>query len=189
MTARLGRAELARMQRRGVAPLPIADGLALLDAALADGEPVLVPVRVVPSRREPAHDLPRILRDLARPAAVAASPSSLLERLAALPPGERRGALAHLVQDEVAAVLGLRSAASVPADRPIKELGLDSLQALDVRKRLMAQLGIKLGLNHLLGPASAAELGDLLVEQLAAHGAIAAASPTQSHGEWEEFRL
>ncbi|MFD0906061.1 SDR family NAD(P)-dependent oxidoreductase, partial [Actinomadura sediminis] len=45
MTAHLTGADLARMGRLGVAPLRTADGVALLDAALARDEAVLVPMR------------------------------------------------------------------------------------------------------------------------------------------------
>jgi len=112
-----------------------------------------------------------------------------LARLAALSDGERCGVLTQLVQDEVAAVLGVAGGAHLPADRPIQELGLDSLRAIDVRKRLSTQLGIKVALAHLLGAASAAELGSLLVAQLVAHGALPPPPSAQAPGDWEEFRL
>ncbi|HWO18984.1 MAG TPA: SDR family NAD(P)-dependent oxidoreductase [Kofleriaceae bacterium] len=193
MTAHLGAAELARMQRQGSAPLPVAAALALLDAALASREPVLVPVRLDLARLARQGELPAPLRQLVRPEPhAAAGPSAaadLRQQLAALEGAERSDTLVRLVQDEVAAVLGLPSAAHVPADRPIRDLGLDSLMALDVRKRLTARLGIKLALSHLLGPASATELAALLIEHLIAHGALAAATATEPQGEREEFFL
>jgi NAD(P)-dependent dehydrogenase (short-subunit alcohol dehydrogenase family)/acyl carrier protein len=192
MTAHLGKAELARMRRLGSAPLPAAAALALLDAALARPEATLVPIRLELPRV--VDEPPAILRGLARPSlprASAAPPAgpSLPARLAELSDDERRGVLTKLVQEEVAAVLGLRGAAQVPADRPINELGLDSLMALDVRSRLTALLGIKVSLTHLLGAASAAELASLLIGQLVAHGALAAAPEAEAQGEWEELRL
>ena len=56
-----------------------------------------------------------------------------------LPEKERLGALVGLVQEVVAAVLGLAGAAAVPASQPLKELGLDSLMAVEVRNRLSAR--------------------------------------------------
>ena len=56
-----------------------------------------------------------------------------------MPETERLGALVALVQEVVAAVLGLAGAAAVPANQPLKELGLDSLMAVEVRNQLSAR--------------------------------------------------
>ena len=65
--------------------------------------------------------------------------SALRRRLTVLPEKERLGALVALVQEVVAAVLGLAGAAAVPANQPLKELGLDSLMAVEVRNQLSAR--------------------------------------------------
>ncbi|HEY6880619.1 MAG TPA: acyltransferase domain-containing protein, partial [Polyangiales bacterium] len=67
------------------------------------------------------------------------APSALRKRLAPLPESQRLGALVTLVQETVAAVLGMASAAAVPLKRPLKELGLDSLTGVEVRSRLCAR--------------------------------------------------
>ncbi|HWO22076.1 MAG TPA: type I polyketide synthase [Kofleriaceae bacterium] len=195
MTAHLGTAELTRMQRQGIAPFSVATGLALLDAALASREPVLVPVRLDLGGLARQGEIPAPLRQLVRvraephEAAGPSDPAALHQRLATLGDAERRDVLMRLVQDETAAVLALPSAAHIPEDRPIRELGLDSLMTIDLRKRLTARLGIKLALSQLLGRASTAELGRLLVEQLVAHGALPAAPTAEAPGAWEEFQL
>ncbi|KJS57772.1 type I polyketide synthase, partial [Streptomyces rubellomurinus] len=67
--------------------------------------------------------------------------SALRERLAALSPAERQGTLLDLVRREAAAVLG---AEGIGAQQVFKELGLDSLMAVELRRRLAAETGLTL---------------------------------------------
>ncbi|WP_162948837.1 acyl carrier protein, partial [Streptomyces europaeiscabiei] len=70
--------------------------------------------------------------------------ASLRQRLEPLS-AERRTRLAtEVVLEEAAAVLGLSSRASVQADQVLKELGLDSLMAVELRRRIAARAGVPL---------------------------------------------
>jgi len=84
----------------------------------------------------------RLFSQLAEPAAAAsASPElSLAERLAPLTSEARQAEVQRLVRAAVGAVLHLPPAA-VPSDRPLQELGLDSLMAVEVRTKLSRHLG------------------------------------------------
>ncbi|KJC42519.1 hypothetical protein UB31_24310, partial [Bradyrhizobium sp. LTSP849] len=153
MTAHLGRAELMRMRRQGVQALSLELGLALLDAAQAQPEAMLVPIHldVGAMQRQLSDDVPALYRGLVRSGLRRASTASsgdtnsLRSRLAALASeGERLAALVELAQEEIAAVLALPGAASVPADQPLKDLGLDSLMAVELRNRLSGRVGAKL---------------------------------------------
>ncbi|ROO84788.1 acyl transferase domain-containing protein [Actinocorallia herbida] len=132
ITAHLTAADLARAARRGVRALPVAEGLALLDAARRDGAPLLVPAALDLTAEDPGP----LLRGLARPRRRAAAPRAD----AAAPTGE---ALLDLVRAQAAAVLGDPSGA-VPADRAFTDLGLDSLTSVELRDRLSAALGRRL---------------------------------------------
>ena len=145
MTAHLGKAELTRMRRQGLAPMSVETGLALLDAALARPEATLVPARLdlvrIERQATVAAALPGLLRALLRPnlrraSAAAISASGLRQRLAPLPEQQRLGTLVKLVREDVAAVMGLAGAQAVPADQPLKALGLDSLMAVELRNQL-----------------------------------------------------
>ncbi|WP_370592742.1 type I polyketide synthase [Streptomyces sp. NBRC 109706] len=68
----------------------------------------------------------------------------LVGRLLGLAPQEREKALVELVRDQVATVLGHRGGQAVARDKPFKELGFDSLAAVELRNRLIAATGLAL---------------------------------------------
>jgi surfactin synthase thioesterase subunit len=151
------------------------EGVALLDAALRTGEPVLVPVPFGASTVEG----PPILTDLRppRPAesgtaapAPAQKPGAWRDRLAAVPADEREAVLTDLIRAELAAVLGFPDAAAFPAERPFSELGFDSLSGLQVRNRLSAFTRVRLAatvvLDHPTLPALAAHVNAALRDAL-----------------------
>jgi malonyl CoA-acyl carrier protein transacylase len=151
MTAHLGDADRARLRRLGVAVLPPEDALALLDAALLRPEAAVVPARLrVEGWSAEADALPPMVRGLARagarrPArAHAGALSALKQRLAPLAEADRDRVLLDLVRAEVVAVLGLAAPSAVEPSRPLQELGLDSLLAVDLRNRLGAATGLRL---------------------------------------------
>jgi hypothetical protein len=102
--------------------------------------------------------------------AVEQAPGAWRDRLAAVPAHEREAVLTELIRGELAAVLGFPDAAALPADRPLTELGFDSLTGLQVRNRLSAFTRVRLAatvvLDHPTLPALAAHVHDALREVL-----------------------
>jgi hypothetical protein len=151
MSGGLDEADLRRMARLGVRPLGDGEGMALFDAALGRDRAVLAPLGLrTAALRALGPDVPALLRGLAggvgrrTAAASAADAASLTRRLAELPDAEVDRALLDLVRDEVAAVLGHDGGAMVDPARQFKELGFDSLTAVDLRNRLKAASGLAL---------------------------------------------
>jgi thioesterase domain-containing protein/acyl carrier protein len=104
---------------------------------------------------------------LKRASASSADTSALRVRLASLASeGERLQALIELVQEDIAAVLALPGASSVAADVALKELGLDSLMAVELRNRLSGRVGIKLPTTVAFDYPTARAMARLLLEKL-----------------------
>ncbi|MFE2765950.1 SDR family NAD(P)-dependent oxidoreductase [Streptomyces albidoflavus] len=154
MTAHLQGAELARMRRQGIAPLPFGQGLRLLDAVLGRPADNYVPVRLdlrqIQRETDEGAPVPPLFRSLVRPraqrAATASAPAAtgLRERLLAAAASDREEIATALVLREVAAVLGLDPAAALAPDQVLKDLGLDSLMAVELRRRLAQETGLTL---------------------------------------------
>nr|WP_202547115.1 type I polyketide synthase [Streptomyces sp. SID2119] len=153
MTAHLGKAELGRLRRQGIGALTLAEGLNALDVALARPETQLMPVRLeLASLRHALGDAeaPPLLRAMlrrtteGRGAEVSGTTQSLDTRMADATEAERPALLLDLVRSEVADVLGLPGPDSVPADRALRSLGIDSLTMVQLRKRLAKRLNTTL---------------------------------------------
>ncbi|MPY59358.1 type I polyketide synthase [Streptomyces spongiae] len=191
MGGTLSRAELSRMRRQGFPALPGDEALALFDAALRVNEPVAVPVALRPSAlAEHADGLAGVLRDLvpaARRRRAAARDASggaenLAERLAALTDPEQDQLLLDLVRTQVAAVLGHSSATAVDATRAFKDLGFDSLTAVDLRNRIAAATALTLPATLVFDHPTAEDLVRLLRERLLADTAATAPAAPADDG-------
>ncbi|WP_328603680.1 type I polyketide synthase [Amycolatopsis sp. NBC_00345] len=169
-----GEVDLAHIARSGVAELSAADGLALFDAALAAGEPVLVPVKlaelrdvdaVAPLLRGLVTAAPRRVAAAAGPQA-AAPVAGFADRLVTLSPDEREQAALELVREHAAAVLGYDDASAVGAEKGFTDLGIDSLAALELRNRLGAASGLRLPATLIFDYPSPVPLAKHLLAEL-----------------------
>ncbi|WP_299542512.1 type I polyketide synthase [uncultured Streptomyces sp.] len=188
ITGHLADTDLRRLTRSGLLPLATDDAMALFDAVPAAGDSTLAVTRldVRALRGRSGEEVPAVLRGLVRtparkPRAVAGSGAdagpALAERLAPLSATERDRLLTDLVRARAAAVLGHADAAAIDADRPVQELGFDSLTAVELRNQLGAETGLRLPTTLVFDQptpkAIAAYLaGQLVVEEPAPDAAV-----------------
>ncbi|WP_405095197.1 SDR family NAD(P)-dependent oxidoreductase [Micromonospora sp. NBC_01412] len=153
MAGRLTPADLARLARGGTRPLDTAAGLALFDAALHSDRPALVPIGLDLAAVRASGEVPALLRALLPPPprrrAVNADPApasaaGFADRLAGLGEPERAALLLDLVRARSATVVGHAGPEQVEPRRPFKELGFDSLMAVELSNRLSAVTGVRL---------------------------------------------
>ncbi|MFF1699826.1 type I polyketide synthase [Streptomyces sp. NPDC058257] len=176
MTAHLGDGELDRRARVGAAPLTTDEGLALFDAACATDAALLVPVRLdLAGLRAQAASagVPPLLRSLVRvpvrrtaAGAEKQDGSALAQRLAALPGAEREQEVLTLVRGHAAAVLGYPNPDAIAPDRAFREVGFDSLTAVELRNRLAAATGLRLPATLAFDYPAASVLARHILEEL-----------------------
>ncbi|HEX3782151.1 MAG TPA: SDR family NAD(P)-dependent oxidoreductase, partial [Pseudonocardiaceae bacterium] len=185
MAGGLTEAELDRLARAGTPALDTEDGLALFDAGLRTGRAALAAVRLDLAALRASGAIPPLLRGLVRGARRSASSATrggegaLARRLASMPAEDRPSFLAELVRAEVVGVLGHASPSTVDIRREFRDLGFDSLTAVELRNRLSTATGLRLSATVVFDyptPAALAEF--LLAELLDAHADIVAPTAT-----------
>ncbi|GAA2529842.1 type I polyketide synthase [Winogradskya humida] len=176
MTGHLGTADRQRLSRAGLAAMAPRDGLALFDAALAADLPYLVPARLdLAGPAGGTAPVPALLRGLLRAprrrtttaAAPAQQGSSLARRLAGCAPEDRAALVLGTVRAQAATVLGHDSPGTIAADRPFRDLGFDSLTAVELRNRLVAETGLRLGTTVVFDHPTPAALAALILGEIA----------------------
>ncbi|MEV7547176.1 SDR family NAD(P)-dependent oxidoreductase [Streptomyces sp. NPDC089915] len=167
MVADLADTDVARLRGQGVLPLASSDGLALFDLALSLDEPVLVPARLDPATPGAVSPLLAALGGApAGPADGGPAEPALAQRLASLPEEEARAALLDAVRTQTALVLGHRDTARIGPHAAFKQLGLDSLTALELRNKLSAVTGLKLSATIVFDHPNPAALAQFLLAGL-----------------------
>jgi polyketide synthase 12 len=182
MTGHLEPGEVARMSRSGLLPLPTDSALGLFDVALTlDASPVLSPARLdLPTLRSQAAAgvLPAVLRGLVpqRADRAGADGPPLAERLSGLDAAAQTELVLDLVRKATSAVLGYRSGSDIAPEKAFKDLGFDSLTAVELRNRLATATGLQLAATTIFDYPTA----QALAEHLRTHLAPAEVTPAEA---------
>ncbi|MBT2381724.1 SDR family NAD(P)-dependent oxidoreductase, partial [Streptomyces sp. ISL-111] len=170
-----------RLRRQGVMPMEPPLALAALQRMLEDDDTALTVTlmdweRFTPSftATRPSPLLSRIPEAVRALAAGDGAPADddgsavppLRRRLDALPTAERDRALLEAVRTEASATLGHDAAEAIPAARAFRDVGFDSVTAVELRNRLRTALGLPLPaalvFDHPTPAALAQHIGSLL---------------------------
>jgi acyl transferase domain-containing protein/acyl carrier protein len=169
-----------RTRRAGLPAMDPADAAALMLRALAAGETVTAVADIDWQRFAPGFTASRpsrlfdavpeataVLGTVRRAAAEdAQAGAALAERLAALAPGEREEAVLTLVRTKVALVLGHATPRRIEPERAFKDLGFDSLTAVELRNQLVAATGLRLPATLVFDHPNSVELAERLRTEL-----------------------
>ncbi|QHC27668.1 type I polyketide synthase [Streptomyces sp. HF10] len=170
-------ADEAHLRRRGVVTLPAALAVTAVQRALDCDDTAVVVADIDWERfigpftlgRPSAllSDVPEVRRArTAAPAGAGTGAASLTARLAELPQAERSRTLLDLVRAHVAAVLGHSGSGEIEPDRAFKDLGFDSLTAVELRDRINAATGLALPPTLVFDHPSAGALARFLESEL-----------------------
>ncbi|NKQ27922.1 type I polyketide synthase, partial [Streptomyces galbus] len=172
--AALGESDLVRLRRQGVLPMPSPEGLALFDAALARNEAVLVPARLHlpgPGAASTGRTPSPLLRELLTQSAPAGRPEQLeapgldvAHLVLSTPAAEAEAVVRDVVRAQTALVLGHEDGERVGATVAFRDLGLDSLTALELRNKLSAVTGLKLPATLAFDHPNAGALARFLID-------------------------
>ncbi|MGW3407252.1 type I polyketide synthase, partial [Streptomyces zhihengii] len=169
-----------RLHRGGIRPLDANLALRLFAEAIHFGGTDITVVDIDWDRFAPAFASVRpspLLTEVAGAAPLpgdAAGPGTgLREQLAGVPEGRRRQVVLELVQGQAAAVLGHSGAQAVEPQRAFRDLGFDSLMAVELRNLLAATTGLSLPTTLVFDHPDPTVLSDYLLTQfLGAHVAL-----------------
>jgi short-subunit dehydrogenase/acyl carrier protein len=172
MAAKLNARDRERLASRGFEAMSVEEGLGALGRIVRHGAAQVIAVSADWSRyaaQFPGQQPPALLQEVVRcaravsaqrPVPAAAAPDFAAE-LASLPAMQRWPRIVAFVERHAARALGLAPGKAVNSQRPLHDLGLDSLLSVELRNALAASLG---------SPLSATLLFDYpTVETLARH--------------------
>jgi len=172
LAASLDGAQKARFASQGLGFFTPSQAIALFEASLSRPEPHLV-LTLLDLRllsKAFAGNVPPFWRALVRssPFRAEAGTSNWATELAALSAEQRREAVTRAVRTEVARVLSFSNANAVPPDKPLKELGLDSLMAVELANALGRRTSSRIQATLAIHYPTPAAIADYLLRDVLA---------------------
>jgi acyl carrier protein len=182
-----------RLRNVGIRTLSPSQGVALLENAVGHAEPLLLPLvfDTKALRKSFSDEVPPLWRTLVerRGRGAQTTGSRWAEELREFAPREREEAVRKMVRAEVARVLSIGSGEWVAKDRPLKELGLDSLRAVELRNALGKRVGKTLSATLAFDYPTATSITTYLLEKVFDFGERSTADKLRSSEQHDLERL
>jgi acyl transferase domain-containing protein len=184
-----GRRTVEELDRRGIRAFDAATGTAalglLLDAGLSNASVIPVDWARFGMTAQGLR-LPSLVRQLASPdASPATAPrSGFRADLDAAEPGLRESVFIQHLQDQLAGVLRL-SPEKIDVEAPMGTLGLESLTALEFRRRIEASIGMRVSAMVLWNHSTVTALTRHLLSKLYAEPEIERQEPSDGADRWQ----
>ncbi|WP_010360984.1 type I polyketide synthase, partial [Streptomyces acidiscabies] len=163
-------------RRRGVFPMEPGLAMAALERAVGDGSVTLTvtntdwetfaPSFTVERPSALLSGIPEVRKALALSGVQPGGESALRSRLAGLGERERARALLDLVRREAAVTLGFDNADALPQGRAFRDVGFDSLTAVELRNKLASATGLVLPASLVFDYPTPAALAEHLGSEL-----------------------
>ncbi|KAH8172608.1 AMP-binding enzyme domain-containing protein [Sarocladium implicatum] len=178
MATKLARNTQSHLSQYGLGTLSEEQGLDLLESAIGSQRPLTVAAaldldqlqRYVHEQNDP---VPPLMSSLIIPTnepkgSTVSNGKTLRDILSDVPASQRLELVTDAVQTIVATTLGFRAPRDVDMDRSLKNVGIDSLTAVQLRNRLASATGLSLSANMAFVHPSLRALGQSLCDQLEA---------------------
>ena len=179
MSAHLSAADLARMERDGFPPISAEQGMEMFDSTLVLGHAAVLTAPISLSSLRGM--VPPLLRALVRtPSRRSASSqtvdtNALANALAARDVAGQQEMLLGIVREHAAYTLGHSGADAIDPETPFKDLGFDSLTAVELRNRLSGATGVRLPATIIFDHPTAAAMATFLRSKVTGQTAAAVA--------------
>ncbi|MGH3880716.1 MAG: SDR family NAD(P)-dependent oxidoreductase, partial [Actinophytocola sp.] len=165
LTRDLTDTDTRRMARAGLREMDPDHGLRLFDTALATGAPAVVAAPLdLPAIRD-SGEVSAVFRGLVRPRG-AHRTNATASRLSELDTNDRARAALDLVRGAASSVLGDDSVDRIDADLTFKQLGFDSLTAVELRDLLSKRSGLRLSPTLVFDHPTVSGLAEHLLDEL-----------------------
>jgi myxalamid-type polyketide synthase MxaE and MxaD len=178
-----------RLKAQGVGTIPFAAGLNILSAVCA-GAHLPAQIGIFPAQWERyVAQLPARMRTRLSPMAPESSTSrteDILALLSAAQPSEASAVLNSYLRRILARVLGFKNDTDVRVERPLFEMGMDSLTAVEFRNRLQEELQVPLPATLAFDYPDIASLARFLRDVVAPVAAPLVKPPAVGADLWDE---
>ena len=175
MAAHLNELSQEELKQSGVHFIKEADGVAAVGALLTTNATQIVVAQFNTkqiARNAVQSEIPHFFKSIVKeivepiPATEKIANNKFLTEFLAVSEEERQSFLENEIKQQLTKILGAEGAAKITADTSLKEIGLDSLKAVELRNKLAKKCGVKLPVTVLFTTPQVNAIAAYIKEQL-----------------------